>query len=200
MPDPPGKTGIESSSEFVKYTTAFGTGALVFSVGLVGDKVILTAWAKGFLIASWTLLLISIVAGVLAYSRIPVMLSNKNYNLRDPYFEYPGICHQIAFLFGIAFLAIALVIILTIPSFNLTTYKILSAQQAIDFVKTSLPEDKSNLKISKVELIHGVEESGQKLPVWYVQLEEVSQSNDKKNIPLDFFVDAKTGTVSKFRE
>ena len=121
QPDPPEKTALVAASEFVKFTTAFGTGALVFSVGLVSDKVILTAWAKGFLIASWALLLISVVAGVLAYSRIPVMLAAKNYNLQDCWFKYPGKCHHITFLFGIAFLAVALVIILTIPSFNLTT-------------------------------------------------------------------------------
>ena len=84
----------------------------MFSAGLVGNKIALPVSAKGFLVASWILLTFSVIAGVLAYSRIPVQLAEENYDLEDRFFTYPGKVHQLTFIIGILCLGIALILIL----------------------------------------------------------------------------------------
>jgi len=111
-PDPPGKTALMVSAEVVKYLTALGTGAIVFSVGLLSDKLFLPTPAKWFLFISWFVLAVSVLAGLIAGMRIPIQLSEENYNLEDKFLKYPGLIEQIAFFLGIVFLGIALTFIL----------------------------------------------------------------------------------------
>ncbi len=109
----PGKTALSAAGEFIKYSTAFGAGTLAFSVALVKEQVSFSRWSKGFLIASWILLVISVVAGVLAFSRVPIQLSEQNYNLEDKWFSVPGKVHQLTFMLGIIALGVALIVILS---------------------------------------------------------------------------------------
>ena len=203
-PEPPKKTALIAAAEFLKYTIAFGTGTLVFSAGLVGEKVALPSPASPLLIATWILLTISVVSGVLAYSRIPIQLAEQKYDLEDRYFTFPGRIHQITFLLGIACLGLSLVLILKVP----TEYKILSAQQAINKVIHQLPSDIRILKVEKVESIKGLDESKPALPIWHVQIEvEKVAATSCENISIlqssgikkttDYFIDAKTGEMLK---
>lgn len=210
--DPPKKTALVAAAEFLKYTVAFGTGALVFSAGLVGEKVALPGPASPFLIATWVLLTFSVIAGVLAYSRVPIQLAEESYDLEDKFFIYPGRIHQITFILGIACLGTALIFILKVPA----AYKIHSAQQAMNTVKSQLPSDVTLLKVTKLDLIKGLEESKPGLPVWYVQIEakriepikkdnaakpvakgtcKVIEKESGKTVTLDYFIDAKTGEI-----
>jgi hypothetical protein len=108
----PGKSGLQAGAEVVKYITALATGALVFSAGLLNDKVFLPTAAKWFIFFSWCLLAISIFGGLLAGMRIPIQLAKENYDLQDKYFEAPIRIQQIAFFIGILLLGTALAIIL----------------------------------------------------------------------------------------
>ncbi len=110
--DPPGKAGLLAGAEIVKYLMALATGAIVFSAGLLNDKVFLPSSAKWFILASWGALAISTLGGILASMRIPIQLSEQNYDVEDAYLKYPGMTQQLAFLLGILLLGIALSIVL----------------------------------------------------------------------------------------
>lgn len=111
-PDPPGKAGLLAGAEVVKYLTALGTGAIVFSAGLLSDKVFLPTAAKWFIFGAWCLLAISVLAGLVAGMRIPIQLAEENYDVEDKFLKYPGMIQQITFFFGILSLGIALTFIL----------------------------------------------------------------------------------------
>ncbi len=109
MPD---KAGLEKTADYVNYLLALGTGALVFSAELIKKDYTLTYVARIFIIASWVALAASVLLGIVAYMRIPVMLSEQNYDLEDKYMIRPGKGQQIAFLIAIPLLGAALGILL----------------------------------------------------------------------------------------
>ena len=104
-----GKAALAMASEFVHYTLALSTGALVFSANLARENPSLRRSAKYLLVGSWGLLSLSVIGGVMALSRLPVMLSEEIYDIFDPWFTVPGQVHQIAFLLGMTCLGMALV-------------------------------------------------------------------------------------------
>jgi hypothetical protein len=106
------KAGLDKSADFVTYLLALGTGALVFSMELIKKDYPTSPFIRTFLLISWCLLAVSIFCGIVAYMRIPVMLSEQNYDLEDKHLAFPGITQQLAFLFGIVSLGVALSIIL----------------------------------------------------------------------------------------
>jgi hypothetical protein len=110
--NPPDKAGLEKAADFVNYLLALGTGALVFSAELIKKDYPMSPAARVLILVSWSLLAISILGGMFAYMRIPVMLSEKNYDLEDKYMIWPGRTQQIAFLIGIPVLGFALAILL----------------------------------------------------------------------------------------
>lgn len=197
------KTGILAAAEFLKYSVAFATGSLVFSAGLVGEKIALPSLATNFLIAAWVLLTLSVVFGVAAYSRIPIQLAEQNYNIEDRYFIIPGRAHQVFFLLGVISLGLSLVLTIKLP----TEYNILNARQAADRAAHQLPTNTVLKKVEKVELLKGLEDSKKSAPVWHVQVELKASENGVKqgrlvkaaaNIPTitcDYFIDAKTGDI-----
>jgi hypothetical protein len=108
----PGKAGLLAGSEVVKYLMALATGSIVFSAGLLNEKTSLSPSAKWFIFTSWVALALSILGGILASMRIPVQLTEQNYNFEDKFLKYPGLVQQLAFLLGILLLGIALTITL----------------------------------------------------------------------------------------
>jgi hypothetical protein len=110
--NPPDKAGLEKTADFVNYLLVLGTGALVFSAELIKKDYPMSPAARVLVLVSWLLLAISILGGIVAYMRIPVMLSEKNYDLEDKYMIWPGRVQQRAFLFGIPVLGFALAILL----------------------------------------------------------------------------------------
>ena len=107
-----GKTALVAAAEVVKYLTALATGAIVFSAGLLNEKILISGWAKGWIFLSWVLLAVSVAGGLLGGMRVPVQLSKQNYDLQDKYFEWPIWIQQITFFFGIVALGIAMALIL----------------------------------------------------------------------------------------
>jgi hypothetical protein len=107
-PPNPEKSGLEKTADFVNYVLALGTGALVFSAELIKKDYPMTSGARALILVSWFLLSLSVVGGILAYMRIPVMLSEKNYDLEDKFLTPPGKIQQLAFFIGIIVLGVAL--------------------------------------------------------------------------------------------
>jgi len=108
---PAKQTALNVMADLLKITTAFATGALVFSAGILEDKVKIPPNAIIPLVGSWILLGLAAASGVLAYSRIPVLLAEEKYDIEDPYLCWPGRLHQILFGLGIILLGSALVLI-----------------------------------------------------------------------------------------
>jgi hypothetical protein len=111
-PEPPGKGALSAAADVIKYLTALATGAIVFSAGLLNEKIFLSVWAKWLIFLSWCLLALSVAGGLLAGMRVPIQLSKQNYNLQNKYFEWPIRVQQIAFFCGIVALGAALSLIL----------------------------------------------------------------------------------------
>lgn len=108
----PGQAGLEKTADFVNYILALATGALVFSAELIKKDYPMSLVARDFILASWFLLGVSIACGILAYMRIPVMLSEANHDLEDKFMTIPGKFQQGAFFLGMLFLGFALAILL----------------------------------------------------------------------------------------
>jgi preprotein translocase subunit SecG len=102
------KLALEKACELIKYLTALSTGALVFGAGLAKEDLLQSSTARAVMVASWVFLAISSILGVLAYSRIPMMLSEGTADLNDRYLMFPFRLHQITFIAGILLLGTAL--------------------------------------------------------------------------------------------
>jgi hypothetical protein len=137
--DPPGKTGLQAAAEVVKYLSALGTGAIVFSAGLLNDKLFLPLTAKWFMFFSWCVLACSVLAGLFAGMRIPILLSEQNYKLEDKFLKWPGLIQQVAFFFGIVLLGTALTLVLIAHGNNQTPGKQSSAQPTVQPSPTPHP-------------------------------------------------------------
>jgi Collagen triple helix repeat (20 copies) len=112
-PENPAKSALMAGAELIKYITALGTGAIVFSAGLITQKIVITTFAKWLLGAAWIILAFSVLAGLLAAARIPINLAEKNYDWeKDKLLKYPAAIQQLLFLLGIFTLGLALVLML----------------------------------------------------------------------------------------
>jgi len=103
---------LAAATEAVKLTLGLATGALVFSAGLLKEDVQLGHSARCLMAWSWGLLSLAIIAGTLAYLRVPVKTTEGNYDLHDPWFAVPGVAHHLSFLAGMVALGLAMVDIL----------------------------------------------------------------------------------------
>jgi hypothetical protein len=165
-----GKESLATAADFIKYTAGFATGALVFSIGLLEKSRHLSSFAAGVLIAAWALLSISVMAGVLAFSRIPIQQSEESYDLEDKYFTWPGKVHQLFFIFGILALGSVLIVILSTTHIGKKEFKVASALQAAAIAKQQVPKGSSIKGLQKIEMQPGVGDPEKALPVWLVAL------------------------------
>jgi hypothetical protein len=122
-------------AEVAKYTTALATGALVFSADLVTKDVTLTRAANILLIISWVSITLSIIAGILCYSRFPIMTADDNKDIEDGLLVWPGRIHQVLLLIGIFFLGGALVVTLFAGKPEKRVTNELQLQREIDDVR-----------------------------------------------------------------
>ena len=95
-----------------KATLALATGTLVFSAGLLKEQIHFGYVSKWLLGISWSLLGVSVVAGLLVHLRVPIMIAEDKPNIYDKWFEIPGQIHHIAFVFGVILLGVAMIVIL----------------------------------------------------------------------------------------
>ena len=109
---PADKAGLDKTAEYVNYLLALGTGALVFSAELIKKDYPMTPGARILVVLAWIALASSVLLGIITYMRIPIMLSEQNYDLEDKYMIRPGRGQQITFLLGIPLLGLAMGILL----------------------------------------------------------------------------------------
>lgn len=165
-----GKESLATAADFIKYTTGFATGALVFSAGLLDKTQHISSFAAGVLIAAWVLLSISVMAGVLAFSRIPIQQSEESYDLEDKFFTWPGKIHQLSFVFGILALGSVLIVILSTTHLGKREFKVASALQAAAIAKQHVPKGSLLVGLQKIELQPGIGDPEKALPVWLVAM------------------------------
>ena len=103
---------LTAAVEAHKTTLALATGTLVFSAGLLKEKIEFSCLAKWLLAICWCFLGVSIVAGAIAHLRVPVMISENKPNIADKWFSRPGQIHHITFIFGVVLLGAAMITIL----------------------------------------------------------------------------------------
>jgi hypothetical protein len=138
----PDQAGLEKTADFVNYILALSTGALVFSAELIKKDYPMSLGARDLILISWALLAVSILCGILAYMRIPVMLSEANHDLEDKLMIVPGRIQQVTFLFGMLFLGLALAILLWNRSLDNSETKSEAKRDCIQCVIQSPTDDR----------------------------------------------------------
>jgi len=88
---------------------ALSTGTLVFSAGLLLEKIEPSSIDKLLISASWVVLTVSILTGVISFSRIPMLIAAQKYDVNDKYMVIPGMIHQLTLLLGVLLLGVALI-------------------------------------------------------------------------------------------
>jgi hypothetical protein len=79
----PDKSALVSVANFIKFIVALATGSLVVSAALIANKINLSALGVVLLIISWLAFALSVGAGVIAYSKIPIKFENKDYGITN---------------------------------------------------------------------------------------------------------------------
>lgn len=106
------RAALDKGGDFAKYLAALATGALVFSKDLLGKDFVITGGTRIFILVAWCLLTVSVVAGIFALARIPMMLRAGTYDLEDKYLVLPLRGQQVLCFFGVLALGGALIAIL----------------------------------------------------------------------------------------
>ena len=97
----PRQAALDKAGEFVKYLAALATGALVFSKDLLGKDFTITADTRYFILVAWGCLAFSVVAGIFALGRIPMMMHEGTDDLEDKYLEFPLRAQQMLCFLGV---------------------------------------------------------------------------------------------------
>jgi len=108
----PRQAALDKAGEFVKYLAALATGALVFSKDLLGKDFTIAGDTRYFILGAWVCLALSVVAGILALARIPMMMRAGSYDLEDKYLAFPLRAQQVLCFLGVLALGGALIAIL----------------------------------------------------------------------------------------
>jgi hypothetical protein len=104
------KSALISAANFLKFMVALATGSLVVSAALLANKIDLTPPGVVLLVISWAAFALSIVAGVIAYSRIPIKFANKDYDIINDGRLRPALAITgLMFLAGIVCLSLGLI-------------------------------------------------------------------------------------------
>jgi len=191
-----GQNALEAALDWTKVSTGLATGALVFGTGLL-DSAELVPAVRCWLVASWVLFGLSVLGGLFAQARLPVMMRGQTYNLEDKAYTTPARIQQVTFFIGVVLLLISLVIILFHRS-TLETLAAGTAKEAGTRALDALPPGFTLDEVRKVELVKGLPDTALAAAVWHLQLAgSTSPPNPPKPVILDLFVDAATGTVTR---
>ena len=100
------KEGLQTAIDFTKFLLTLAGGAIAFVISpnfSAGDW-----WLKLLSITALILLTLSVIAGLLVFSRGAVMLSEKNYRLGERRIKLWGMINIVSF--GISFILLAIVV------------------------------------------------------------------------------------------
>jgi len=189
---------LKAAGDIIKLSTGLATGALVFGVGLLPNAPVYTPFVRGCLVASWGLLLVSIVAGVFSQAAIPVLIEDRNYSIEDPYFTYPGRAHQVLFGLGLLALALGLSAVLYAEPHRL---RIGTALEATRIVEKRIGTEYVIRQLTKIELIASPSDHRNEA-TWHAQFEVIPKAEIVKGAGaapsprnLDVLVGARSGDL-----
>jgi hypothetical protein len=185
---------LKAAGDVLKVSTGLATGALVFSVGLLGDAQSYDLLARVLLAASWGLLVLSVLGGLLSQAAIPPLLAEKRFSLEEPTFTWPGRIHQVLLFLAILLLAIAMGSNLFHQTPEL---RVDSAAKAVAKARLAVQPDGQVRRLSAVELLAGPAGSAI-APSWRVQFELEDAASARLSYA-DVMVDAQTGRASRIR-
>jgi uncharacterized membrane protein YiaA len=195
----PDSGGLDSAADFIKVSTGFAAGSLVFSVGLVNSASNLSNNARGFIFLAWITLFVAMVAGVLAFSRIPIQKAAKDYDLEDKFLTTPLKLHQISFALGVVFLGISLFLTLSGEA-PASEQSAASALEALALAEPCVPKEMTIKRVSVIEGVKGIDATRPSLVTWHVQFETTRKNDPPSNATslsyIDVFVDARRGLAS----
>src|SRR3984957_5833941 len=109
----PEQSAMQQAQEFVRFLIGLGSAVIGFSTTLIDRTALKETY---FLHGIWVLMSLSILGGILCYSRTVVMLSKSKFSLTDRYLEFPGRVQQVAFFFGIILVAWTLFVVAHDPA------------------------------------------------------------------------------------
>ena len=104
----PEKEGLQTAIDFTKYLLTLAGGAIAF--GIQPTFFAGSHWLKGISIAALVVLMVSIVSGLMVFSRGCVMLSERRYKLDDPRIRKWGLINLGTFVLSFLLLAIAVAV------------------------------------------------------------------------------------------
>lgn len=187
----PDEAAFASMADVLRLVTTLATGTLVFSIGLLSAPGInYPGWLKVVLAATWAALFLGVVAGVWTQSMLPLQLKKNILDINAPEVRYPAIVMELLFLLGILGIAITLIATL-INAPTKTNVLLRSPVDAIRAASRTLPPGLHVVKVLKVELLKGFEESRNADSSWHVQVE---LSGDRGGaIERDLYFDPSTG-------
>jgi hypothetical protein len=109
----PEQSAMQQAQEFVRFLIGLGSAVIGFSTTLI-DRAALKD--THFLLGIWILMGLSIVGGILCYSRSIVMLSKSKFSLTDRFLESPARVQQFAFVVGMLLMGWTLVVVAHDPT------------------------------------------------------------------------------------
>lgn len=197
--------GLDSAADFIKLSTGFAAGSLVFSVGLINSTSGLSVAARIFLFLAWVILFAAMGTGVMASSRIPIKKAKKEYGLEDKFLTTPTRVH--VFAFGAGIVCLGIVLFLTL--FNeppADTQQVASAAKALALAERCVPKGIFVRRLSVLETIKPIDAARPSLTTWHVQFEMMrlasarsagrTASSPPSPAYLDVLIDARTGVVA----
>ncbi|SRR6266851_5559566 len=101
----PEKEGLQTAIDFTKYLLTLAGAAIAF--GIQPSFFASSPWLKGMALISLISLSISIVAGMMVFSRGCVLLSEGKYKLEDHRIRFWGLINLATFVFSFLLLAIS---------------------------------------------------------------------------------------------
>ena len=192
-PDTSGADALKAAGDILRVSTGLATGALVFSVGLLSSVAAQASWVCLTLAVTWVALFFSVVTGVISQAAVPVLISEKRFDIEAPTFTWPGRIHQL--LFTLAVFGLSVVLIGTLYA-DVGKLRIETADNAVRIARGALKVNEVPDRIEKIELIKGSDASRASQSSWHIQF-HLGPGNPRASDTVDFILDARRGTISR---
>jgi len=160
---------LDAGADFIKLSVSLATGAFVFGIGLFANTGILLDWERIALVTAEVALIIAIVAGYAAYSRVPIILNKSEPSIQDWRMNLAGIVHQGAFLAGIMILAIVLGRNLFMDP-AVDSLLVGSADEAVIAVLRHVDPAWRPQAVQTIEFVRGTDATRAGLGVWHLRV------------------------------
>ena len=190
---------LEGGLDFAKTSTGVAAGALVLSIGWLGNFPSFDNVTRGWLFASWVVLGLAVGVGIFAQSAIPILLHEEIYDLDFWAFKVPFNVHQGLLVVGFVFL---IVVIFRVAFSEPPTASLTNGTTALRDAVRMIPRNYAISKVAVLEPIRGVDSARPSLVTWHIQFEltskwrldhETRAHGQAEHRTVDVFVDSDSG-------